>query len=221
MRLCFCLIVGLLLPAAVAAQSEQHPSDLDSPAVQSKVSPIPDTTEPTDPPGSQQTVATAPGQQSSQPGDKSKDDMGIKKAQPSGTSNDRLFWALPDFLTVQNAGHIPPLTSGQKFKVVARSTFDPIGGVFLAFIAGVNQASNSDRGYEQGTAGYAKRYGAAFGDNIIENFMTSAVLPSFLKQDPCYYQLGKGSFFHRTGYAIGQIFITRSISGRAPFLLLE
>ncbi len=35
-----------------------------------------------------------------------------------GTSNDRLFFALPNFLTIQNAGQVPPLTSGQKFKVV-------------------------------------------------------------------------------------------------------
>lgn len=203
MKLCFCLIVCLLLLAPVVAQSQ--------------VSQKPDTTEPKDPAGARQTAATAPGQQSSQPADKPKDVSGVQQAQPSGTSNDRLFWALPDFLTVQNAGHIPPLTPGQKFKVVARGTFDPIEGVFLAFVSGINQASNSDPGYGQGAAGYGKRYGAAFGDNAIENFMTSAILPTFLKQDPRYFQLGSGSFFHRTGYAISRIFVTRSDSGRPQF----
>jgi hypothetical protein len=203
MRLGFCLIVCLLFSAAVAAQSQESQK--------------PDTMEPKDAPGAQKTAADLPGQQSSQPADKPKDDSGIKQAQPSGTSNDRLFWALPDFLTVQNAGHIPPLTSGQKFKVVARGTFDPVEGVFLAFVSGINQASNSDPGYGQGAAGYAKRYGAAFGDNAIENFMTSAILPTFLKQDPRYFQLGTGSFFSRTGYAISRIFVTRSDSGRTQF----
>jgi len=37
-----------------------------------------------------------------------------------------LFWALPDFLTLENADHVPPLTTGQKFKVVARGVFDPM-----------------------------------------------------------------------------------------------
>src|SRR5271155_2235073 len=33
------------------------------------------------------------------------------------TSNDRLFFALPNFLTLENGGNVPPLTVGQKFKV--------------------------------------------------------------------------------------------------------
>jgi len=201
MRLCFCLMVCLLLSAAVVAQSQVSP----------------DATDPKDEPSAQQTADRAPGQQPSQPADKPKDVSGAQEAQPSGTSNDRLFWALPDFLTVQNAGHIPPLTPGQKFKVVARGTFDPIEGAFLAFVAGLNQASHSDPGYGQGAAGYGKRYGAAFGDNAIENFMTSAILPTFLKQDPRYFQLGSGSFFHRTGYAISRIFVTRTDSGGTQF----
>jgi hypothetical protein len=43
---------------------------------------------------------------------------------PVGTSNDRLFNLLPNFLTLENAGQRPPLTTNQKFKVVARSSFD-------------------------------------------------------------------------------------------------
>ena len=31
--------------------------------------------------------------------------------------------------------------------------------------------------------------------------MTSAILPSLLKQDPRFYQSSKGSFLHRLGYA--------------------
>ena len=172
-------------------------------AAQPQVSPKPDTTDPKDPAGAQQTAAAA------------------QEAQPSGTSNDRLFWALPDFLTVQNAGHISPLTPGQKFKVVVRGTFDPVEGVFLAFVAGLNQVSHSDPSYGQGAAGYGKRYGTAFGDNGIENFMTSAILPTLLKQDPRYFQLGSGSFFHRTGYAISRIFVTRTDSGGTQFNISE
>lgn len=42
----------------------------------------------------------------------------------AGTSNDRLFFTLPNFLTLENAGQAPPLTTKQKYKVVARSPFD-------------------------------------------------------------------------------------------------
>jgi hypothetical protein len=38
-------------------------------------------------------------------------------------------------------------------------------------------------------------------------------LPSLLHQDPRYFQLGKGNFFRRTGYAMNRIWVTRSDSG--------
>ncbi len=135
----------------------------------------------------------------------------------TGTSNDRLFWTLPNFLTVENAHNIPPLSAKQKFKVVLRSTFDPVEYPYIAFLAGISQASDSEPGFGQGAAGYGKRYGSALTDNTIENFMTGAILPSLLHQDPRYYQLGHGSFKHRLGYAISRLFVTRSDSGKYEF----
>lgn len=135
----------------------------------------------------------------------------------TGTSNDRLFWTLPNFLTVENAHNIPPLTAGKKFKVVLRTTFDPVEYPYVGFLAAISQAEDSEPGFGQGAAGYAKRYGSAFADNSVENFMTGAILPSLLRQDPRYYQLGHGTFKHRLGYAISRIFVTRSDSGRNEF----
>lgn len=146
-----------------------------------------------------------------------KDDKNKSQTQQSGTSKDRLFFALPNFLTVENAPQIPPLSAGQKFKVVARSSFDYVEFPWYGFLAGLSQAQNSEPGYGQGAAGYGKRYGAAFADGTIENFWTSAILPSALHQDPRFYQLGKGGFWHRTGYAISRIFVTRSDSGHGQF----
>jgi hypothetical protein len=137
--------------------------------------------------------------------------------QASGISKDRLFWTLPNFLTVENASQFPPLTTGQKFKVVARSTFDPVEFAYIGFVAAIGQASNSQPAFGQGWGAYGERYATSFGDNMIENFMVGAIFPSILRQDPRYYQLGKGSFTHRTGYAIGRIFITRSDSGHKQF----
>jgi hypothetical protein len=135
----------------------------------------------------------------------------------SGTSNDRLFFALPNFLTLENAGQVPPLTAGQKFKVVFRGSFDYVMYPWYGFLAGLSQAENSEPGYGQGAEGYAKRYGAAFADGTIENFMTQAVLPSILHQDPRYFQLGHGSFAHRTFYAVSRNIVTRTDSGHSQF----
>jgi hypothetical protein len=136
-----------------------------------------------------------------------------------GTSKDRLFFTLPNFLTLENAnaGKIPPLTSAQKFKVVARSTFDPVEYFWYGALAGISQWENSESGFGQGAQGYGKRYGAYFADGTIENFMTEAILPSMLHQDPRYFQMGKGGFWRRTGYAVSRIFVTRTDTGTNQF----
>ena len=135
----------------------------------------------------------------------------------SGTSNDRLFFTLPNFLTLENANQVKPLTTGQKYKVVARSSFDYVQYPWYAFLAGISQAENSEPGYGQGAQGYGKRFGAATADGTIENFMTSAVLPSILRQDPRFFQSGHGGFWHRSWYAFSRIIVTRADNGESQF----
>lgn len=153
-------------------------------------------------------------------GEKQKAPAETTKEQRTGTSDDRLFWALPNFLTVDSQ-NIPRLSAAEKFKVVARGSFDYVEFPWYAFLSALSQAENSEPGYGQGAEGYAKRYGAAFADGTIENFITSAVLPSILKQDPRYYHLGKGSVWHRTTYAVSRIFVTRSDAGTTQFNFSE
>jgi len=151
-----------------------------------------------------------------QKSDKNKDAQGKDgQGQTSGTSNDRLFFTLPNFLTLENANQVPPLTAGQKFKVVARSSFDYVQYPWYGFLAGISQAENSEPGFGQGAAGYGKRFGAATADGTIENFLTSAVFPSLLRQDPRFFQSGHGGFWHRTGYAMSRVIITRGDSGHS------
>jgi hypothetical protein len=153
--------------------------------------------------------------------DKNRDPQEKDAQAKTGTSNDRLFYTLPNFLTLENANQVPPLTVGQKFKVVGRSSFDYVQYPWYGFLAGISQAENSEPGYGQGAAGYGKRFGAAFADGSIENFMTSAVLPSLLRQDPRFFQSGRGGFWHRTGYAMGRVIITRGDSGHSQFNFSE
>ena len=142
-------------------------------------------------------------------------------SQQSGTSNDRLFFTLPNFLTLENAGQVPPLTSGQKFKVVARGSFDYVQFPWYGFLAGISQAEGSEAGFGQGAAGYGKRYGAYWADGTIENFMVGAILPSVFRQDPRYFQSGQGGFWKRTDYAVSRIFVTLTDSGHQQFNVSE
>ncbi len=148
--------------------------------------------------------------------DKNKDALGKDgQSQTTGTSNDRLFFTLPNFLTLENANQVPPLSTGQKYRVVVRSSFDYVLYPWYGFLAGISQAENSEPGYGQGAAGYGKRYGAAFADGTIENFLTGAVFPSLLRQDPRFFQSGNGGFWRRTGYAMSRVIITRGDSGHS------
>jgi hypothetical protein len=168
------------------------------------------------PPPANPTPSTAP--QSSSDKDKAKEGQtATDQGKNAGTSNDRLFLALPNFLTLENAGNVPPLTTKQKFKVVARGSFDKIEFPWYGVLSGISQAENSEPGYGQGWEGYAKRYGSAFADGTIENFLTSAVFPSLLHQDPRFFQSSEGGFAHRAGYAVSRIFVTRTDSGRTQF----
>jgi hypothetical protein len=135
----------------------------------------------------------------------------------NGTSNDRLFFTLPNFLSVENAADAPPLTAAQKFQVTARSAFDPVNFVWFRLLAGTSQAENSEPGYRQGWTGYEKRYAAYMADGVIENFSTQAVLPALLHQDPRFFQSGQGGFWRRTRYAVSRTFVTRTDSGKAQF----
>jgi len=136
-------------------------------------------------------------------------------------SKDRLFFALPNFNTVEPGGKVLPMTAGQKFKLVARGAFDPAQIPWYAAIAGINQAENSEPGFGQGAAGYGKRFGATAADGVIENFFVGAIFPSMLHQDPRFFPTTTGGFFRRASYAASRIVITRSDSGKKQFNFSE
>ncbi len=148
---------------------------------------------------------------------KQKDQTTTTQGKVPGTSSDRLGGILPNFLTLENGGHPPPLTWKQKYHAVALGTFDPVQYPWWGFLSALDQAANSDAQLGQGLKGYAKRYGLVAGDGIVENFMVQAVFPSVLRQDPRFFQTSDGGFVHRAGYAISTMVITRGDSGHKQF----
>jgi hypothetical protein len=108
----------------------------------------------------------------------------------------RMLGVLPEF-GVTNRQDAPPLTPKGKFRLFYKSAFDPMEFALTGLEAGISQAENSFPAYGQGASGYAKRYGAAFIDQVTSNFFTNFVYPTILKEDPRYFRLGGGTF--RTG----------------------
>jgi hypothetical protein len=91
--------------------------------------------------------------------------------------------------------------------MAALNTFDPYVFPFVGVVAGLNR----------GTGSYTDHYATSLADNSIGNFMTSAILPTALHQDPRYFELGHGGFLRRAAYALSRSVVTRSRSGQAQF----
>jgi hypothetical protein len=134
--------------------------------------------------------------------------------------SDRMFYVMPNYLTVDNEPQVPPINWKEKFSITLKGTFDPYEFV-VGVVAGIRQAENSYPAFGQGAAGYGKRYGAAFADQAIGNIMVGAVFPSALKIDPRYFRMGKGGFRRRFFYAADRIFIARKDSGGHVFNVPE
>jgi len=111
----------------------------------------------------------------------------------------------------------PPLSSGEKFRLFAKTAFDPVTGVLAAAQAGLSQADNQFQSYGQSAEGYGKRFGAAFADQVSSGFFSNFMYPTLFKQDPRYFRKGQGSFSRRFVYSLKQEVICHTDSGGRAF----
>ncbi len=131
--------------------------------------------------------------------------------------NNRLFYVLANYSTVEKQDQFGTLSAGTKFKLSVKTMTDPITVSFIGVIALMGQARNSDPSYGQGLRGYGKRYATFYTDTAIGTLMTTSVFPTLLHQDPRYFQLGAGSAWHRAKYSVSRIFVARADSGKLQF----
>jgi Carboxypeptidase regulatory-like domain len=124
----------------------------------------------------------------------------------------RLLGVFPNFY-VSYVPNAAPLTSKLKFQLAWKSTFDPVSFVVTGAVAGLEQAEDAFSGYGQGAQGYAKRYGAAYANQLAGTFIGGAILPSLLKQDPRYFVKGTGTTKQRFFYAVANSVICKGDNG--------
>jgi hypothetical protein len=124
----------------------------------------------------------------------------------------RVLGVFPNFY-VTYVHDAAPLSPKQKFELAWKSSVDPITFGITGVIAGVEQAQDDFNGYGQGAQGYAKRFGAAYGDAVISTYLGAALLPSLLKQDPRYFYKGTGSKKSRVLYALANSVICKGDNG--------
>src|SRR6266853_450648 len=174
------LLIGLLVAVAPALAQQQEPQQPTPAPAEPKPTKAKDGKDPKEKDKQGQTVGKS------------------KLEKETGTVNDRIFEVLPNYGTVENANELPPLTSGQKFRLATASVFDWGAYPFNGVLSAIAQAKNDPKEWGQGWDAYGKRYGASFADNSIGTYMTTAIFPSLLHEDPRYYQLGNGLFVVRT-----------------------
>jgi hypothetical protein len=167
---------------------------------------------PTSSGGGQQSAPNPP-QTGSQPEQNSTES---EKELQKKEQSQRILGVAPQF-GMTSRMNAPALTTGEKFHLWWKSSFDPFEYVAAGFQAGLSQAENEFPGYGQGAAGYGKRYGASLADQVSSNFFANFAYPSLLKEDPRYFRLGQGSIKHRILYSLEQEFVCHTDKGGRAF----
>ncbi|MHB8541110.1 MAG: hypothetical protein ACYDCD_09250 [Candidatus Acidiferrales bacterium] len=65
----------------------------------------------------------------------------------TGTVNDRILEVMPNYGTVEGASALPPISSGQKYRLATAGVFDYFTYPFIGFLAALDQANNSPRSW--------------------------------------------------------------------------
>ena len=137
----------------------------------------------------------------------------LAQEQVKAAEQQRVWGVLPNFYS-SYIWDAAPLNSRQKFDLAFHSVADPVEFLGTGIIAGAEQATDTFPGYGQGVEGYAKRYGAAYADDVLGRMIGSAILPSLIHQDPRYFYKGSGSVRSRVLYAVSRAVVTRGDDGR-------
>ena len=136
---------------------------------------------------------------------------------PPEPEQKRLFGIIPNYRTFPSVKHYTPLTTGQKFKIATQDSFDRGTFILAAAFAGEAQLTSASPSFGSGAAAYGRYLGTSYADFVIGDYMTEAIFPSLLQQDPRYFRRGGGSATSRIGYAIGQLFWTHTDAGGTQF----
>jgi hypothetical protein len=129
----------------------------------------------------------------------------------------RLFGMLPNNRTTRDPNEYIPLTAKEKFRISNLDSWDRSTFIDAAIFGGMGQWHRDNPSFGNGVPAYAHYFGTSAADFVIGNYMTEAVFPILLHQDPRFFRRGTGTFLSRLKPAMAQIFWTRIDSGRMQF----
>jgi hypothetical protein len=131
----------------------------------------------------------------------------------AGDGHKRILGIIPNYRSSPPLTNYAPLTARDKFKVASQDAFDPGTFALAGLFAAEAQLTGATPSFGHGVPAYARYFVASTADFMIGDYMTEAVYPALLHQDPRYFRRGTGNAWGRLGYAMRQIVWTHADSG--------
>jgi hypothetical protein len=113
----------------------------------------------------------------------------------------------------QKSGPNSPLTFGGRVAEYQKSVINLGTLVLPAMGAGIAQASNRPPEWEQGAAGYGRRYGSLIGERVISETIRFGFAAAD-REDSRYFLSEDRSTWGRTRHAVASTLVSRTASGR-------
>ena len=108
-----------------------------------------------------------------------------------------------------------------KLFLFLHDSIDPATFLNAGFNAALSQAQNDDAPFGQGGAGYAKRVGASYVDQVQFGFFKEFTYPTLFSEDPRYYRLGQGPVKRRLLHAVAHSVVAYHDNGTPMFNFSE
>lgn len=126
---------------------------------------------------------------------------------------------LPNFRSVSAGAIVPKETTREKLITATEDNYDYTSLLFAGVIAADSFATKSTPEFHQGAAGFARYYWHTVADQSVENYFVELIIPTMTHEDSRYYALGTegGSFWHRAGYSLSRVLITRTQTDKPTF----
>ena len=142
------------------------------------------------------------------------------EAQTESTDT-RIFGIIPNYRTSPTLTPYTPLEVRTKVHLAAEDAFDRGTFVLAGLFAAQAQWTQTAPSFGHGIGAYGRYYSAALTDLIVGDFMTEAIYPVIVRQDPRYFRRGTGTAWTRLGYAVGQIVWTHTDRGTGAVNVAE
>lgn len=116
----------------------------------------------------------------------------------------RIFWIIPNLRT--SPVRVPHwlITTAERVHIARLDSFDRATFTLGALFGAEAQLTKANPSFGQGVPTYANYFATAYANYAIGDYLTEAIFPVILRQDPQYFRRIVGGFWPRLSNAAGQ-----------------